>query len=101
PPANFRCPFGTKPFSRFTQLPMDVNSRKVPPMGKQLSKENGNSINFSQLPSLPKGWAWSIPADFCSVVASGSTPTADKMFEGEGDVPFIKVYNLTHSGVLD
>ncbi|MEP7340578.1 MAG: restriction endonuclease subunit S [Acidobacteriota bacterium] len=66
-----------------------------------MRKENGNEVDYSELPSLPKGWAWCLPADFCSVVASGSTPTADKMFEGAGDVPFIKVYNLTHSGMLD
>ncbi|HVA44928.1 MAG TPA: hypothetical protein VNH11_00955, partial [Pirellulales bacterium] len=59
------------------------------------------TIDFSQLPPLASGWAWSIPAEICSVVASGSTPAADKMFEREGDVPFIKVYNLTHRGFLD
>lgn len=64
---------------------------------------NADNIQFdlSTLPSLPIGWAWSVPSEFCSVVASGSTPTSDKMFEGQGEVPFIKVYNLTHHGKLD
>ena len=66
-----------------------------------MSNADDAQLDLSTLPSLPTGWAWSIPADFCSVVASGSTPTSDKMFEGQGDVPFIKVYNLTHHGKLD
>ena len=35
------------------------------------------------------------------MVASGSTPTADKMFSGSGEIPFIKVYNLTFDGSLN
>ncbi|MFO0903195.1 MAG: hypothetical protein U0939_09360 [Pirellulales bacterium] len=35
------------------------------------------------------------------MIASGSTPKPDLMYAGTGDVPFIKVYNLTHRGVLD
>lgn len=64
--------------------------------------DDGESkLDFSRLPVLPKGWAWETPSKFCNIVASGSTPSADKMYEGKGDVPFIKVYNLTHRGVLD
>jgi type I restriction enzyme S subunit len=59
------------------------------------------AIDLAALPRPPKGWAWSVPRDFCQVIASGSTPSANEMFEGEGDVPFIKVYNLTHHGVLN
>ena len=58
-------------------------------------------VDLSELPALPNGWVWGVPIDFCAAVASGSTPTAEKMTEGKGDVPFIKVYNLTHVGTLD
>ncbi len=60
-----------------------------------------DSVDLSSLPSLPGAWVWCIPADVCSVIASGSTPKPNEMYAGAGDVPFIKVYNLTHRGVLD
>src|SRR5438093_13437714 len=66
-----------------------------------MSEGGGNAIDLSTLPALPSGWAWSVPDNFCSVVASGSTPSPGKMFAGQGDVPFLKVYNLTHDGALD
>lgn len=59
------------------------------------------SIDLAALPKLPTGWEWSAASDICEVVASGSTPKADKMYRDDGEVPFIKVYNLTHRGVLD
>ena len=50
---------------------------------------------------LPVGWHWQTAADVCEVVASGSTPKPSEMNAGSGDVPFIKVYNLTFDGSLD
>lgn len=58
-------------------------------------------VALSTLPSLPVGWTWCIASDICKVIASGSTPVSDKMYTGKGDIPFIKVYNLTHNGKLD
>ena len=58
-------------------------------------------VDFSSLPALPKNWSWCVPSDICKVVASGSTPPPEKMFEDKGEIPFIKVYNLTHTGLLD
>ncbi len=50
---------------------------------------------------LPDGWQWRTMADCCSKIDSGSTPPADRMFAGSGEIPFIKVYNLTMTGRLD
>lgn len=50
---------------------------------------------------LPLGWMWGGAAEVCGVVASGSTPQAAEMTPGQGEVPFIKVYNLTFNGALD
>lgn len=50
---------------------------------------------------IPPSWAWKSASDVCEVVASGSTPAKAAMTAGRGDVPYIKVYNLTHSGNLD
>jgi type I restriction enzyme, S subunit len=53
------------------------------------------------LPELPTGWVWATAEQICLVVASGSTPKPDLMHSGDGDIPFIKVYNLTFHGELD
>lgn len=59
------------------------------------------SPDTTGLPSLSEGWTWATPDQICEVVASGSTPTADKMSRGDGEVPFLKVYNLTFGATLD
>jgi len=61
----------------------------------------GEKIDTTLLPKLPDTWRWVVPSEVCVTVASGSTPKADQMFSGKGDVPFLKVYNLTQSGDLD
>ena len=50
---------------------------------------------------VPDNWAWRFAIDLCERIESGSTPPSAEMFEGAGDVPFIKVYNLTKTGALD
>ena len=57
-----------------------------------------DTANF---PTLPDGWAWASAEQLCLTVASGSTPSADQLFQRDGEVPFIKVYNLTFGGPLD
>lgn len=51
--------------------------------------------------NLPSAWSWASAAELCELVASGSTPKADEMTSGAGEVPFIKVYNLGFDGSLD
>jgi type I restriction enzyme S subunit len=72
------------------------------------AKWNGKSkytepapADTADLPQLPVGWCWASAEQTCLAVASGSTPTADLLFSGNGEVPFIKVYNLTFGGALD
>ena len=50
---------------------------------------------------LPDGWAYATTEQMCEQIASGSTPSPEAMFSGAGDVPFLKVYNLTFDGSLD
>lgn len=51
--------------------------------------------------ALPRVWIWASALEVCEVVENGNTPPAEEMFAGSGDVPFIKVYNLTKTGRLD
>jgi type I restriction enzyme S subunit len=39
--------------------------------------------------------------DVCDFITKGTTPSKDKLFSTKGDVPFLKVYNLTFNGTLD
>ena len=55
----------------------------------------------AELPELPQGWEWSRAEDLCHWITKGTTPSKDELFAGKGDVPFIKVYNLTFSERLD
>ena len=39
--------------------------------------------------------------ELCDFITKGTTPKKDKMSRGQGDIPFIKVYNLTFNNTLD
>lgn len=55
----------------------------------------------ANLSELPEGWVWARAEQLCGFITKGTTPAANKLFAGEGNIPFIKVYNLTHHGLLD
>ena len=39
--------------------------------------------------------------DLCHFITKGTTPSKDKLYERQGEVPFLKVYNLTFDALLD
>ncbi|WP_049561593.1 restriction endonuclease subunit S [Limnoraphis robusta] len=67
---------------------------------KQKYKEP-EPVNSDNLPQLPDGWCWVRAEQICDFITKGTTPLATEMFENCGDVPFVKVYNLTNTGKLD
>ncbi|MFN7573147.1 MAG: restriction endonuclease subunit S [Betaproteobacteria bacterium] len=70
-------------------------------LGSTLPPPEGDHPDLAPAVDLPAGWSWAAMAEVCEVVASGSTPKADEMTSGSGEVPFIKVYNLGFDGALD
>lgn len=54
-----------------------------------------------ELPQLPSGWEWSRAEELCEWITKGTTPKKNELYANEGDVPFIKVYNLTFSDRLN
>ena len=40
-------------------------------------------------------------SEVCSYIATGNTPSKEKMFSGGGEIPYLKVFNLTHTVKLD
>jgi type I restriction enzyme, S subunit len=50
---------------------------------------------------LPSGWIYLRAEALSDFITKGTTPSKDKLFISNGDIPFIKVYNLTKNGYLD
>jgi len=77
------------------------------PLSAHLSNENARKVNRAKADlshrswQVPPSWRWLGAAEVCEVVTSGSTPSSNAMTAGHGEVPYIKVYNLTNRGVLD
>ncbi|MBD2254462.1 restriction endonuclease subunit S [Nostoc parmelioides] len=53
------------------------------------------------LSSYPDSWTFARAEEVCDFITKGTTPAAQKMSAQFGEVPFIKVYNLTDRGSLD
>jgi type I restriction enzyme S subunit len=50
--------------------------------------------------TLPQGWKLARAEQVCRFITKGTTPAARFLHSGAGDIPFIKVYNLSHNGYL-
>ena len=55
----------------------------------------------TELPQLPERWVWARAEQLCDFITKGTTPAASDMKVGAGEVPYIKVYNLTFDRSLD
>jgi type I restriction enzyme, S subunit len=83
------------------ELAKFARAGKTPPKGSQAKYKDPVAPDTNTLPQLPKGWCWARAEQLCDFITKGTTPAADKLHGTLGDVPFIKVYNLTNRGVLD
>jgi len=84
------------------QLAKIVASGKPPKNDEWRKKyKEPEAPDTGNLPILPEGWVWARAEQICDFITKGTTPSSDKLFDGKGDVPFIKVYNLTDRGLLD
>ncbi|MEU6364243.1 restriction endonuclease subunit S [Streptomyces sp. NPDC046931] len=66
-----------------------------------IQSKSSKKIDYTALRALPEGWNWRVAKDVCTVITSGSTPEASLMHDNFGDVPFLKVYNITKQGEVD
>ena len=53
------------------------------------------------LATLPEGWVWASIDQLSDFITKGTTPAPTKLFDGGGEVQFLKVYNLTFDGSLN
>ena len=77
-----------------------LEERRANWTGRGKYKQPDSSV-LDGFDALPEGWTYATTEQMCEQIASGSTPPPDAMFSGTGDVPFLKVYNLTFDGSLD
>lgn len=56
---------------------------------------------LAELPELPEGWIFVRAEEIADFITKGTTPSKELLFSGNGEIPFIKVYNLTMTGALD
>ncbi len=59
------------------------------------------SISSSDLPNIPHCWLYFLSVDVSDFITKGTTPSKLELFSATGDIPFLKVYNLTFDASLD
>jgi type I restriction enzyme S subunit len=57
-------------------------------------------LRLGDLPRLHDGWCWVRAEQVSEFITKGTTPSASAMATS-GEIPFVKVYNLTSEGTLD
>jgi type I restriction enzyme, S subunit len=88
-------------------IPSPVDISRDVPLSLSLTQENARKVKratedlLGRVWSIPSTWTWRPATETCEVIASGSTPTQSAMTAGQGEIPYIKVYNLTQRGYLD
>jgi type I restriction enzyme S subunit len=63
--------------------------------------EEPPAVEAGGLTNLPSGWVWASAEQLSTFITKGTTPAAEKLLDGTGDVQFLKVYNLTFDGTLN
>jgi type I restriction enzyme S subunit len=77
-----------------------LENRRSQWKGKGKYKEPA-APDTTNLPELPEGWVWASAEQVSDFITKGTTPSAEKLSAGGGDVQFLKVYNLTFDGSLN
>jgi type I restriction enzyme, S subunit len=60
-----------------------------------------SDTEITELPKLMEGWCYVRAESISDFITKGTTPDKNELHSSHGDIPFIKVYNLTHGGALD
>jgi type I restriction enzyme, S subunit len=63
--------------------------------------KNLEPINAADLPEIPPEWIWVRAQEVCENITNGYTPKASELHKREGEIPFIKINNLTFNGKLE
>lgn len=83
------------------QLARFTTADKAPPNGWREKYVEPAAYDTSGMRGLSEGWCWASAEQCCEYITKGTTPAASELFEHQGEIPFIKIYNLTQDGTLD
>ncbi|MGH8108664.1 MAG: restriction endonuclease subunit S [Arenimonas sp.] len=83
------------------QLAKFEEQNKSPPTDWQKKYPEPVQPDTTNLPTLPKGWVWASGEQLCEFITKGTTPPKGFDINGEKNVPFLRVTNLTDHGKLD
>ncbi|MFE7781778.1 restriction endonuclease subunit S [Streptomyces nigrescens] len=87
--------------SLLDQTVLGLPQERHPDSLRDIQSNSSKKIDYTGLIALPEGWVWRVSKDVCTLITSGATPPASLMYAGFGDVPFLKVYNITKQGEVD
>jgi type I restriction enzyme S subunit len=77
-----------------------VKTQQQPPLAR--SSDQSNQSDRTSEKTSPNGWDIHQARAVCTSIESGTTPSKEHLSDlAEGNVPFIKVYNLTFTGRLE
>jgi type I restriction enzyme S subunit len=79
----------------------DFQKSIIPLISNSKEDQQFPSLNMDKLPKLPSSWVWCRANNICDTIANGSTPKNNIMKSGSGEIPFLKIYNLTDDGALN
>ena len=60
-----------------------------------------SEIEVFESEGMPQNWIKICAESTCDFITKGTTPSKEKLYQSQGEIPFIKVYNLTKNGELD
>lgn len=58
-------------------------------------------IEILESEGVSQNWIKAYAESVCDFITKGTTPSKENLYQSHGDIPFIKVYNLTKNGNLD
>ena len=79
----------------------EANGKEGKKPGKPKAYNMAVLCSLSEEHYLSGVWSSLRAEDLCDFITKGTTPPKNDLFSGYGDIPFIKVYNLTKNGRLD
>ncbi|MCA3694387.1 restriction endonuclease subunit S [Aquidulcibacter sp.] len=68
---------------------------------RDTSAQVNKGATWDGLGQIPESWTWREAESLCHWITKGTTPKAEALSSEAGEVPFIKVYNLTFDGSLN
>jgi type I restriction enzyme S subunit len=79
----------------------EKKAKLIPAKGVSI-RNSFTPLKEDEMPwEISTDWKWVHIEEICAFITKGTTPPKDRMSSGSGEVPYIKVYNLTFDGRIN